>query len=48
MNHRQIEHLANSLNKTQHIRKSVKGVNSGRAGNKYNLNRASIGGIIGQ
>ena len=42
MNQRQIDHLANNLNKTQNVRQSTK-----QSGTKYNINRASLGGIIG-
>lgn len=48
MNARQLEHLSSSLNKTQQIRQSSKAASSGRRVAKYNLNRASLGGIIGQ
>ena len=54
MNQRQLEHLAGNLNKTQQIRQSAPGhtgkaaqTGRGTAGQKYNLNRASLGGIIG-
>ena len=58
MNARQIEQLAQNLNKTQNVRQSGTSVTkqaataagtAGRStGKTYNLNRASIGGIIGQ